>query len=341
MWDGAIREEEKQRRKNPFPRPPQEPGGGGRLSISSNGMDPAPLPTQVTQVPRACAGSFLAPYRHAWLPLLPTDPLGAGTALGTSRREVGGWPRLGLTQAGPGTPSPTCSPLSPGMPGTPRAPGTDCPGGPLSPCKRTYAPDVAGGSGASLLSPVPWMCCFPCPHTLGMPVQVGMGMGMGSSPAPGQAGSHPLGRGDTREDPKASELAGQGQSWDMAPDATNSLLTPGTGPSPPHGTQRGTGHSWWALTFWPCMPSGPRGPTLPGGPGGPGAPSLPRGPGPPIMPGAPCRRAEGEAGDMRAPRPQSRRHGHPPTPQVGIPKAPAPVPSCKRWGFVVTYSLVT
>lgn len=174
----------------------------------------------------------------------------------------------------------------------------------------------------------------------------GDGDGDGSSPAPRQAGSQPArlpstGQGDTREDPKASGLAGQGQSWDMAPDATNPSPTLGTGPSLPHSTWRGTGHPWWGLTFWPCMPSGPRGPMLPGGPGGPGAPSLPRGPGPPIMPGAPCGRAEGDARGVRAPQPQSRHHGHPPTPQLGIPEALAPVPSCKEWGFVVTYSLVT
>lgn len=128
--DGAIREEEK-----PLPQAPAEPGGGGSPSISGSGMDLAPLPTLVTQAPQACASSLLAPYRHARLPLLPTEPLGAGTALGTSRREVGGWPQLGLTRQGLGTRSPTCSPLSPGMPGTPRAPGMDCPGGPLSPCK--------------------------------------------------------------------------------------------------------------------------------------------------------------------------------------------------------------
>lgn len=123
MEDGAIGEEEK-----PFPQATAEPGGGRSPSIN----DPS---TPVTRALRACARSLLAPYRHAWIPLLPTEPLGARTALGTSRRGVGGWPQLGLAQAGPGTRSPTCSPLSPGMPGMPRAPGTDCPGGPLSPCK--------------------------------------------------------------------------------------------------------------------------------------------------------------------------------------------------------------
>lgn len=77
------------------------------------------------------------------------------------------------------------------------------------------------------------------------------------------------------------------------------LPTKGTGPSQTH-SPRGDQSPVCGLTFWPCMPSGPRGPTLPEGPGGPGAPSLPRGPGTPIIPGAPCRRAEGEAGGVRA-----------------------------------------
>lgn len=38
-------------------------------------------------MPQAYAGSLLAAYRHAWLPLLPTEPTGARTALGTAERR--------------------------------------------------------------------------------------------------------------------------------------------------------------------------------------------------------------------------------------------------------------
>lgn len=152
-----------------------------------------------------------------------------------------GWPRLGLTQAGPGTPSPTCSPLSPGMPGTPRAPGTDCPGGPLSPCKRTYAPDVAGGSGAFLLSPVPWMCCFPCPHTLGMPVQVGMGTGMGPAQPQDKQGPIHWAGGTQGRTPKPVSWQGRDRAgtWLLMPPTPRSrqgqghplLMAPRGGPA--------------------------------------------------------------------------------------------------------------
>lgn len=82
MGDGAIKEGEK-----PFPQGLAEPRGEGSPYISGSGMHPAPLPTPVTRVPRAYAGALLAPYRHAWLPLLPTEPVGARTALGTAERR--------------------------------------------------------------------------------------------------------------------------------------------------------------------------------------------------------------------------------------------------------------
>lgn len=85
------------------------------------------------------------------------------------------------------------------------------------PLQRTHAQDLAGGSGAPLLSSAAMdVLLSPSPQRRDT-CAGGDGDRNGSSPAPGQAGSQPLrlpfpGQGDTREDPKAGELAGQGLS---------------------------------------------------------------------------------------------------------------------------------
>lgn len=225
-------------------------------------------------------------------PLSPHGFPGCQDCPRDKQRGVGGCPQPGVTPSQPVTCSPTCSPLSPGMPGTPRAPGTDCPGGPLSPCKghrlrvwlvalKTLCPPQCYEC-AAVPVPTPWghLCRWewgwsqPRPTMRRSPTL--------QAPIP-WAGGH-MGGHQRQSAGRDSDRAG-----------TQLLMPPN-----PHPMQ-GQGHRWSGLTFWPCMPSGPRGPTFPGGPGGPGAPSLPRGPGPPIMPGAPCGTAEGEAGGVRDP----------------------------------------
>lgn len=186
------------------------------------------------------------------------------------------------------------------MPGTPRVPGTDCPGGPLSPCKG-HRLRVWLVALKTLCPPQCYECAaVPVPTPRGHLCRWGWGWSqrrptMRRSPtlqapipwAGGHMGGH--------------QRQCAGRDSDRA--GTQLLMPPN-----PHPMQ-GQGHPWSGLTFWPCMPSGPRGPTFPGGPGGPGAPSLPRGPGPPIMPGAPCGTAEGEAGGVRDPSPRAGARG--------------------------------
>lgn len=164
-------------------------------------------------LPPVPEGGPAAPYRHARLPLLPAEPLGAGTALGGSRAELGAVP--GAPRGSAGCPLTHLLSSLAGDAGHAASPHHRLPGGAPLPLPRIRDQ----GAGTRLLVPAP-------PRFL------------------------------------------QGQV--LAP------LSP-----------------WHGLTFWPCMPSGPRGPTLPGGPGGPGAPSLPRGPGAPITPGEPCRESRG------------------------------------------------
>lgn len=214
-----------------------------------------------------------APYRHARLPLLPAEPLSTRTALGTSRAEVGAAPGAPRGRAG----CPLTHLLS-SLAGDARhaaSPHHRLPGGASLPLRRTRAQGLAGGSpvspGVSLPSPVPWVQPSPRRRVPNLP-----------SPVPS------LGRGTQGRSPKP-------WSWQGRYGAGTRLLMP-----PPPWSLRGQvlPPRRHGLTFWPCMPSGPRGPMLPGGPGGPGAPSLPRGPGAPITPGAPCGTAEGWAGNV-------------------------------------------
>lgn len=194
------------RRKNPFPGVQKTPE-----------VRAAPPSVAVGWIQHSSPPQCHEPMSPGSLPscLAPPSPHGARGCRdcpGDSRKEVGRWPWLELIQAGAGSHALTCSPLSPGMPGTPRAPGTDCPGGPLSPCKGHMLRIWLVGAGASLLSPESWMCCFPHPCTSGMPVQVGMGTG--PAQLKDKQGPRPLrlpspGQGDTREEPKAIEPAGQ------------------------------------------------------------------------------------------------------------------------------------
>lgn len=143
---------------------------------------------------------------------------------------MGVWPWLGLTCPGPDTRSPTCSPLSPGMPGTPRAPGTDCPGGPLSPCKG-HMLRIWLVALEPLCSPQPpWMFCFPHPCSAGTPVQVGMGTGMGlaqpqDKQGPNPSGSHSLGRGTQGRTPKPVSWQGRdcAETWFLMPPTPHPL----------------------------------------------------------------------------------------------------------------------
>lgn len=192
-------------RRKSSPPAPAEPGVEGSPSLAAVGWiwhprspsHPDDLST-VSQCWLPCGS-----YRHSRLSLLPTLSLGARTALGTSRGrwEAGpgrGWP------GSAGIRSPTCCPLSPGMPGTPRVPGTDCPGGPRSPCKG-HSSGPAWWLWSPSVHPAPWMCQVPDPCTLGQLCRWGWGWRQGwvlRLPSPGQ--------GDTREEPTAGTELGHG-----------------------------------------------------------------------------------------------------------------------------------
>lgn len=166
----------------------------------------------MTLVPRACAGSLVAPYRHAWLPLLPTEPVGARTALGTAERKQ--W------EAGPGW-SPTRQGQAPRhLPALLSHQGCQAchvhraltvQGGLSPPAKDTCS--ASGCWSVSALPSTREVLLSPRLHP--RDARAG-GDGDGSSPTPGQAGFqipplrlHPLGRGTQGRNPKPVSWQGR------------------------------------------------------------------------------------------------------------------------------------
>lgn len=133
-----IREEEK------FT--PRLPGDGTPSSISIHQRGTASVP-----FPLCRGGGPTAPYRHAWLPFLPAEPLGAGTALGGSRAELGAVP--GALRGSAGCPLTHLLSSLAGDAGHAASPHHRLPGGAPLPLPRIRDQ----GAGTRLLvPPTPW-----------------------------------------------------------------------------------------------------------------------------------------------------------------------------------------
>lgn len=183
-------------------------------------------------MPRAYAGSLLAPYRHAWLPLLPTEPVGARTALGTAERrwEAGlDWSSSRQGQA------PALLPALLSHQGcrARRVRLALTVQGALSP----PANNTCSGSGwwvlESLCSPQHHGCAACTPAPQGCQCRWGWGWVQLNSRTSRVPDSIPWARG--HKGGAQSQRAGRaGQSWDMTPHATHPSPTKGTGPSQTH-----------------------------------------------------------------------------------------------------------